>query len=181
MSKEYTYYTVDKIMNTPLIDTDKMFVMNVTEFMHPELYANVMEEVQALTDWRAPEITGRKNYHIGPDQQHPHWIQIARDTTWKNELVNDAIQSRFDLHEDIILGEPLMWQDDNTNGISDVHVDSPAYYYTYQHCLATDNEFAHTGTRFWEVDCEYNQTSQNIVSWSREKMNGRNWNTDENK
>ena len=50
-----------------------------------------------------------------------------------------------------------MWQDDNTNSISDVHVDSPAYYYTYQHCLATDDEFAHTGTKFWEVDCLYDE------------------------
>tara|TARA_R110001592_G_C13131220_1_gene746577 strand:- start:940 stop:1608 length:669 start_codon:yes stop_codon:yes gene_type:complete len=155
MTKEYTNWTIDKIMNTELIDNDKMFVMSVAEFMHPELYANVMEELNSFTLWRAPEITGRKNYHIGPDQTHPKWIEIARESTWKNKLVNDAIQTKFNLNEDIILGEPLMWQDDNTNSINDVHVDSPAYYYTYQHCLATDSEFAHTGTKFWEVECEY--------------------------
>jgi hypothetical protein len=157
MSTDYTNWTVNKIMSTPLIDTDKLCVLDIDEFMHPELYANIMEEVANLNDWSTPEIQGRVNYHIGPDKTHSKWIQIARDTTWKNELVNDAIRNKFEFDHEINIGEPLMWQDDNTNQISDVHVDSPAYYYTYQHCLATDDEFAHTGTKFWEVDCLYDE------------------------
>ncbi|MDA8956902.1 hypothetical protein N9H30_00870 [bacterium] len=157
MSTDYTNYTVNKIMSSDLIDTEKLCVMDVEDFMHPELYKQVMEELATFNRWGTPEIQGRVNYFLGPDVQHPTALQIARDSVWKNTLVNDAIQTRFNFDADINIGEPLMWRDNNTNQISDVHVDSPAYYYTYQHCLATDDEFAHTGTKFWEVDCSYDE------------------------
>ena len=104
--------------------------------MHPELYNSVIQEVSVFDNWSAPEIQGRRNYHLGPEQ-HPTHIQIARDDVWKNLEVCDAIAEKFNLSHDIQLHEPMMWTDDNTNCINDIHVDSPAYYYTYQHCLAT--------------------------------------------
>lgn len=157
MTTDYTNYTIEKIMSSTLIDTSKLWVMDIEDFMHPELYKQVIEQIANFNKWGPQEIKGRVNYFLGPDVQHPGALQIARDSVWKNTLVNDAILSRFGLEHDISIGEPLMWKDDNTNQISDVHVDSPSYYYTYQHCLATDNEFAHTGTKFWEVDCSYDE------------------------
>ena len=156
MRSEYTQWTIDRILQTDVIDDDNLFLMDVSEFMHPELYDLVLEEVAQFKDWSAPEIKGRLNYHLGP-QQHSKHIQIARDNVWKNLEVCDAIAQKFNLSYDVELNEPLMWTDDNTNCISDVHVDSPSYYYTYQHCLATDDEFAHTGTKFWRVKCDYNK------------------------
>lgn len=157
MGKDYTEYTVEKIMTSTLIDTPKLSVMDVEDFMHPELYNNVMKELETFNSWHQSEIPGRKPYHMGHDDNMPEVFQVARDSVWRNKLVNDAIKTRFDFNSDINIGDPLMWQDNNTNSISDVHVDSPAYYYTYQHCLATDDEFAHTGTKFWEVDCAYDE------------------------
>lgn len=157
MSTDYTNYTVEKIMSSTLIDTSKLWVMDIEDFMHPELYKQVIEQITDFNHWGPQEIQGRCNYFLGPDKQHPEALQIAIDSVWKNTLVNDAILSKFGLEHDISIGEPLMWKDDNTNQISDVHVDSPSYYYTYQHCLATDSEFAHTGTKFWEVDCAYDE------------------------
>ena len=157
MGKDYTEYTIDQIMESTLIDTPKLSVMDIENFMHPELYNAVMKELETFNGWHQSEIQGRKPYHMGHDDNMPEVFQIARDSVWRNELVNDAIKTRFDFNSDINIGDPLMWQDNNTNSISDVHVDSPAYYYTYQHCLATDDEFAHTGTKFWEVDCAYDE------------------------
>ena len=156
MRTEYTQWTIDKILNTDIIDDSDLYFMDIVDFMHPELYNSVIQEVSVFDNWGAPEIQGRRNYHLGPGQ-HPTHIQIARDDVWKNLEVCDAIAEKFNLSYDVHLHEPMMWTDDNTNCINDIHVDSPAYYYTYQHCLATDEEFAHTGTKFWRVKCDYNK------------------------
>lgn len=157
MSTEYTNYTIDKVMSANLIDTQKLSVMDVENFMHPDLYSKVMTELKTFNNWHQSEIQGRKPFHLGGNEGVPEVFLVARDSVWNNTLVNDAIRSRFGFEHDVDIGDPLMWQDNNTNSISDVHVDSPAYYYTYQHCLATDDEFAHTGTKFWEVDCLYDE------------------------
>ena len=156
MRSNFTQWTIDKILNTDVIDTQWLYLMDIEEFMHPELYSNVLEEISTFQGWGDSEIDGRKPYHLGPEQ-HPQYLQIARDDVWKNLEVCDAIAEKLNLSHNVNLNEPLMWQDNNINSINDVHVDSPNYYYTYQHCLATDDEFAHTGTKFWEVKCDYNK------------------------
>ena len=78
MSTDYTNYTVNKIMSSDLIDTEKLCVMDVEDFMHPELYKQVMEELATFNRWGTPEIQGRVNYFLGPDVQHPTALQIAR-------------------------------------------------------------------------------------------------------
>ena len=156
MRTEYTQWTIDKILNTDIIDDDDLFVMDIIDFMHPELYNLVLEDISVFENWNAPEIQGRRNYHLGPEQ-HPTHLQIARDNVWKNLDVCDAIAEKFNLSNDVQLHEPMMWTDDNTNTICDVHIDHTSYYYTYQHCIATDEEFAHTGTKFWRVECDYKQ------------------------
>lgn len=156
MALEYTEWTINKIHNTDLIDTEKLWMQDIEDFMHPELYENVMNELETFNGWSPSEIDGRKPYHLGPEN-HPTYLQIARDSVWKNSLVTDAIGEKFGLSKDVEQNEPLLWTDNNTNGINDVHIDSPSYYYTFQHCLAKDNEFAHTGTKFWEVECDYDE------------------------
>ena len=160
MSTEYTKWTIAKIQNADVIDTEHLLLMDIDTFMHPELYAHVMEELSIFNNWGPPEIDGRLNYHIGPGS-HPEYLDLAKTSVWKNKYVADAIAEKLNLSLDVELNEPLMWRDNNTNRINDVHVDSPLYHYTYQHCLATDSEFAHTGTKFWKVECNYNEEIDN--------------------
>lgn len=157
MVTEYTTWTVNKILDNPIIDTNKVWAMDLEDFVHPELYERLLSELYSTNfEWLDPEITGRRNYYIGHDKTHSEALTLARDCVYNNKDVTDAIANRFDLSKDVAVNTPLIWQDNNTNTINDIHVDHPSYYYTFQHCLAIDNEFAHTGTKFWEVECNYN-------------------------
>ena len=43
MSTEYTQWTVDRIINTPPVNSEKLHVMDIENFMHPELYQKVQQ------------------------------------------------------------------------------------------------------------------------------------------
>ena len=65
MSTEYTKWTVNKILNTTPIETDKLHVLDVEDFMHPELYERVQQCIPG--QWQNEDLPGRHGYHVGPD------------------------------------------------------------------------------------------------------------------
>lgn len=154
MSTEYTNWTVDRIFDTAPIETDKLHVMDVENFMHPELFKEVQNCIP--NQWQNEELPGRHGYHIGPDDPSDA-LRIATESVYRNQKVLDAISDVMNMSSNVNINQPFMWMDTNKNSVHDVHVDHPSYYYTMQHSLAFDEEFAHTGTMFWEVDCAYDQ------------------------
>ena len=42
MRSNFTQWTIDKILNTDVIDTQWLYLMDVEEFMHQELFSNVL-------------------------------------------------------------------------------------------------------------------------------------------
>lgn len=154
MSTEYTNWTVDRIFDTAPIETDKLHVMDVENFMHPELFKEVQNCIP--NQWQNEELPGRHGYHIGPDDPCDA-LRIATESVYRNQKVLDAISDVMNMSSNVNINQPFMWMDTNKNSVHDVHVDHPSYYYTMQHSLAFDEEFAHTGTMFWEVDCAYDQ------------------------
>ena len=121
--------------------------------MHPEVYERV-QLCMPQNDWHNEELPGRHGYHIGPDEQQEA-LQIANKDVYRNQEVLDAIGNVMNMSSNVNINQPFMWMDTNKNSVHDVHVDHPSYYYTVQHTLADNSDFAHTGTMFWEVDCEY--------------------------
>lgn len=154
MSTEYTKWTVNKILNTTPIETDKLHVLDVEDFMHPELYERVQQSIPG--QWQNEDLPGRHGYHVGPDDPNEA-LRIATEYVYRHQEVLDAIGNVMNMSNQVNVNQPFMWMDTNKNSVHDVHVDHPSYYYTIQHSLAFDDEFAHTGTMFWEVDCAYDQ------------------------
>ena len=153
MTTEYTKWTVDRILSTTPVESNKLHVLDVENFMHPELYEKVQQCIP-WNNWHNEELPGRHGYHIGPDEQQEA-LQIATYDVYRNQEVLEAIGNVMNMSSNVNINQPFMWMDTNKNSVHDVHVDHPSYYYTVQHSLADNSDFAHTGTMFWEVDCEY--------------------------
>ena len=63
MSTEYTKWTVDRILDTAPIETDKLHVMDVENFMHPDLYAQVQNCIP-WNQWQNEELPDNPSWHI---------------------------------------------------------------------------------------------------------------------